>query len=247
MIKTSFSTATGLALLGLALLTGACGGDDGAEPDTDGEPAASSEVSTQAPTALSLTSAALESLPAAALSAAPGYTQKEATAEQLSAAREIFAAQFTDDLEGFEILRFLNPGVSVDHPQAPNGTLVVECGTLSSDHAPQLLPLMDGMRETGLTDFGPELQERYNAASIEEVDEAADLGDRGWGLKIMIDGSAMFSMGDSSVEFPDLPFTMLVFVRSNALVKISAYYDAGLDPLAVARAVDTALVQAETR
>jgi hypothetical protein len=60
----------------------------------------------------------------------------------------------------------------------------------------------------------------------------------------MIDGSDMFSVADSSVEFPDLPFTMLMFVRENALVKISAYYDSGLDPLAVARAVDTALVKA---
>jgi hypothetical protein len=54
----------------------------------------------------------------------------------------------------------------------------------------------------------------------------------------------MSSVAGSSVEFPDLPFTMLVFVRNNALVKISAYYDAGLYPLAVARAVDTALVKA---
>jgi hypothetical protein len=225
----------------IVVLSNACSGDDGAKTDTDGEP---TQVNTPIPTALGLTSTDLESLPSTVLRAAPGYAQKESTAEQLSAARETFAAQLADGLEGFDLLRFLNPDVNIDHPQAPNGTLLVECGTVSNDQAPQLLPFMEGMRETGLTDFGPELQERYNAGSIEEIDEAADLGDRGWGLKVMIDGSDMFSVADSSVEFPDLPFTMLMFVRENALVKISAYYDSGLDPLAVARAVDTALVKA---
>jgi len=35
-----------------------------------------------------------------------------------------------------------------------------------------------------------------------------------------------------------------MFVHSTVLVKIKAYYDADLDPLAVARAADAALVQA---
>jgi len=76
------------------------------------------------------------------------------------------------------------------------------------------------------------------------VDEATDLGDCGWGFKIMTWGGGMSSERGPSVEFPDLPFTSLMFVRSTVLVKIKAYYDADLDPLAVARAADAALVQA---
>ena len=248
------SASRSLFLLGspalLVLLAATCSKDDTAVPEATQAPTiTATEAPTPEPTAPGLTSADLKSLPAAVLSAAPGYAQEDATAEQMDATRELFTAEEGFGLlrvEEFGLLRFLNPYVNVDHPFAPlqGGEILVEFGTVASDHAPQLLALMEGIQEAGLTNVSPAFRASYNAVSTEEVDEATDLGDCGWGFKIMTWGGGMSSERGPSVEFPDLPFTSLMFVRSTVLVKIKAYYDADLDPLAVARAADAALVQA---
>jgi hypothetical protein len=246
------SASRSLFLLGspalLVLLAATCSKDDTAVPEATQAPTiTATEAPTPEPTAPGLTSADLKSLPAAVLSAAPGYAQEDATAEQMDATRELFTAEEGFGLlrvEEFGLLRFLNPEVDVDHPLGPfEGEILVEFGTVASDYAPQLLALMEGIQEAGLTNVSPGFRASYTAVSTEEVDEAAELGDCGWGFKIMMDGGGMYSERGPRVEFPDLPFTSLTFVRSNALVKIKAYYDTALDPLAVARAVDTALAQ----
>ncbi len=235
-----------LAVTVLVALGSVCGdGDDGATVG-GGSPGVRGTV---IPSALGESSTGVEPLAEAVLGAAAGYTQKQTTAEEEAAAREAFAVQFTADLgaeiAGFELLRFLKPEVSAEHTQAPDGTLIIELGTVAARYAPGLREMLGEMQESGVDDFGSELRDRYNAVDMEEIEDADGLGDICWGLKMTIDGGDMVSFGSSPVEFPDLPYTMLVFARYNALVRVSAYYDDGLDPLAVARAVDRALMGVE--
>ena len=250
MNHTSNATITAILVALSSLFLASCGGAADAPIQTPASPRETEAIEAPAsPTATATkvpsdsTNLNLEGLETVVLSAAPGYTAEEPSEDDWAATEEEFAALFGEELEQYAVMKFDG-----------EGTVIVEMAGLSGNKPQSHLEYIRTLQEGGGREYADSFltvfqEEGISVTTSEDLAEASALGEAGWGFTAQLEGggisvdSAEGNVPDEIVEFADQPVTMLIFVRSNLTFKVTVLLDPDVNALAIARALDNAVVE----